>query len=213
MMNIAKFHRELLLQLKTSIPASLNAMGNSLPWLISIGFVGRIGAHELAAAALATSICNVTGLSLSMGLSSAVTTLTGQSKGKMMRRRQQLEQQYKEGKKISVAGLEQNKNQDGVNNSKYDSIDIEVNSQSKSGEDMEISHEYPMTPMTYFYRGIFIQLMFVVPVGSYWLYGIKSALISLGQEEKIAEMAQVCWLFLSFSSSILSIHYKDVFSY
>lgn len=51
------------------------------PWLISLRFVGGIGAEELAAAALAATLCNVTGLSLSVGLSSALTTLTGQARG------------------------------------------------------------------------------------------------------------------------------------
>ena len=83
---------EIITQLKTSIPASLSSIVYKIPWLISIAFVGRIGSKELAAGALATSICNVTGLSLgsSLGLSSAVTTLTGQSKGEIQRRRRVL---------------------------------------------------------------------------------------------------------------------------
>jgi len=168
---------ELLLQWKTSIPASLNAMGNSLPWLISIAFVGRIGAKELAAAALATSICNVTGLSLSMGLSSAVTTLTGQSKGDMMQRRQRLkERRVCDNKNISKPI------------DTYESIPKEDKTQINAN--MKWETIYPMTPKTYLYRGFFIQILFVLPVGIYWIYGIKQALLSLGQDETISEMAQ-----------------------
>lgn len=55
-------------------------------WLLSIRFVGGIGANELAAAALATTLCNVTGLSFSVGLSFALTTLAGQAKGELKSR-------------------------------------------------------------------------------------------------------------------------------
>lgn len=46
--------------------------------VISITAIGRIGAPELAAASLATSIYTVTGHSLVLGLSSAMETLCGQ---------------------------------------------------------------------------------------------------------------------------------------
>lgn len=58
-------------------------------WLISIRFVSGIGANELAAAALATTLCNVTGLSFSVGMSFALTTLTGQAKGELKSRSSQ----------------------------------------------------------------------------------------------------------------------------
>ena len=45
---------------------------------ISLSFVGRLGAAELAAAGLATSLANVTGESLLVGLASALQTLCGQ---------------------------------------------------------------------------------------------------------------------------------------
>ena len=53
-----------------------------MPWLISLRFVGQLNnPHHLAAAALATTLCNVTGISFSVGLSSALVTLTGQARG------------------------------------------------------------------------------------------------------------------------------------
>jgi hypothetical protein len=55
-------------------------------WLVSIRFVSGLGANELAAAALATTLCNVTGLSLSVGMSFALSTLTGQAKGELTSR-------------------------------------------------------------------------------------------------------------------------------
>ena len=61
-------------QFKTSWPTLLGMILYKVPWLISLRFVGALGAEELAAAALATTLCNVTGLSLSVGLSSAMTS-------------------------------------------------------------------------------------------------------------------------------------------
>ena len=75
------FSNELRAQLRTSIPATLSMLLYKVPWLLSLSFVGSIGSRELAAAALATTLCNVTGMSLSVGLSSAITTLTGQAGG------------------------------------------------------------------------------------------------------------------------------------
>lgn len=56
-------------------------IGNVFGYLmsvVSITAIGRIGAPELAAASLATSIYTVTGSSLVLGLSSAMETLCGQ---------------------------------------------------------------------------------------------------------------------------------------
>lgn len=54
--------------------------------MISIRFVAGLGSEELASAALATTLCNVTGLSFSVGLSSALTTLSAQAKGNLKAR-------------------------------------------------------------------------------------------------------------------------------
>ncbi len=61
---------ELSEQSKTSLPSMLGMLLYKVPWLISLRFVGKLGSEELAAAALATTLCNVTGMSLSVGLSS-----------------------------------------------------------------------------------------------------------------------------------------------
>ena len=71
-------------QSKTSLPSMLGMLLYKVPWLISLRFVGKLGSEELAAAALATTLCNVTGMSLSVGLSSAMTTLTAQARGDLM---------------------------------------------------------------------------------------------------------------------------------
>ena len=49
--------------------------------VIQLMFVGHIGSTEMAATALGASFCNVTGYSVSIGLLSAMDTLTSQAHG------------------------------------------------------------------------------------------------------------------------------------
>lgn len=46
-------------------------------------------------------------------------------------------------------------------------------------------------PMVLLYRGIFIQLLFVLPVGIWWISGIRPILLALGQNLIISEMTTV----------------------
>ena len=46
--------------------------------MVSMAFIGHLGKHELSAAVLGTSLFNVTGLSILIGLCSAMETLCGQ---------------------------------------------------------------------------------------------------------------------------------------
>jgi MATE family multidrug resistance protein len=49
----------------------------NLASLVSLSFVGRLGEYELAVAMLATSLYNVSGLSLVFGFVSAMETFAG----------------------------------------------------------------------------------------------------------------------------------------
>ena len=49
----------------------------------------------------------------------------------------------------------------------------------------------PLTPLIFLYRGMIIQLCIVIPVGVWWLYGIKDCLIYLGQQESLSQMTEV----------------------
>jgi MATE family multidrug resistance protein len=138
-------------QMATALPTLQSMVLTKLPWLISIRFVGGLGTNELAAAALATTLCNVTGLSFSVGLSSALTTLSGQAKGNLLAR-----------------GRQNGKND-------LESCDSENNQE-------------PLTPLVYLFRGLVIQLAIVIPIGMWWINGTESSLISLGQEDTIANM-------------------------
>ena len=79
-----RFLLELQQQANIAFPTTLALLLYKLPWVISIHFVGNLGPEELAAAALASTLCNVTGMSFSVGLSSAITTLTGQARGELI---------------------------------------------------------------------------------------------------------------------------------
>ena len=91
-----RIQTEVLEQLKTAFPTLQSMVLTKIPWLISLRFVGGIGSNELAAAALATTLCNVTGLSFSVGLSSALSTLSGQAKGELLSRSNTQKQKYDE---------------------------------------------------------------------------------------------------------------------
>lgn len=185
---------ELRQQLRTSVPATLSMLLYRLPWLISLSFVGRIGSKELAAAALASTLCNVTGLSLSVGLSSALSTLAGQARGELMLRSGGLQTIKRRdeawGSVRKLIACDEmtplSESDGGVCHFSFDDSNDDATKQHKQQQqDFE-----PILPLVYLFRGIFIQLAFVIPVGCYWLYGIKPLLIHLGQGEEISTMTE-----------------------
>jgi len=150
--------------LETALPTLQSMVLTKIPWLISLRFVAGIGSEELAAAALATTLCNVTGLSLSVGLSSALTTLSGQAKGELVSRM-----------------VQQKRNRASFDNAE---------SQKEQSIISPTDNREPLTPLIFLYRGLFIQLALVIPVGIWWIVGVRNALIFLGQRDIIASMTE-----------------------
>ncbi|KAK3253444.1 hypothetical protein CYMTET_37306 [Cymbomonas tetramitiformis] len=70
-------------QLKLAVPVTASMLCNRFIAAASVAFVGKLdsGSDLLAAAALATTISNVTGNSICVGLSTAINTLGGQAFG------------------------------------------------------------------------------------------------------------------------------------
>ena len=68
-------------QLAIAGPVVVNMVAYRLPWMITIMFVGRMGELELASAAMSTTLANVTGMSVMVGLGSAQATLSAQAFG------------------------------------------------------------------------------------------------------------------------------------
>jgi len=271
---------ELREQLRTSIPALVGMILYKIPWLISLGFVGRIGPMELAAAALASALCDVTGMSLSYGLSSAITTFTGQARGELLAMavaskkdaefKQRVLNQVQSSEVWRCQGdrklscLDENERKDngddeengwdlgpeGIQNRKlsegksiaatgnidggeglalsppkdeieewpvivlrqadYGAVTFDddhgdnenwrmVNTSMResnlfgsyqSSASVDSDSEAPLLPMVYLYRGIFIQLCLVIPVGIWWLKGVYPLLIALGQPDDLSVMTE-----------------------
>jgi hypothetical protein len=151
----------------TAMPTLQSMILTEIPWLVSLRFVSGIGSEELAAAALSTSLCNVTGLSVSVGLSSALTTLAGQAKGELHSRAR-----HDKRRRIS--------------------FDLQDDEQPTSGfTALKENNTEPVTPLMFLFRGMFIQFLAVIPVGIWWIFGIKDVLLALGQHEVLASMTVV----------------------
>ena len=193
-------------QFKTAYPTLIGMAVSKIPWLLSLRFVGEIGSTELAAAALATTLCNVTGLSLSVGLSSALTTLTGQARGELQARKEKRIQQRQSsiqtnvsredgGEAISIPEgaepLDENESENLEMEGLLNNIPYNINAKiSGLNQGSTAAKSDPLMPLVYLYRGIIIQLACVLPVGCWWLSGIRSTLVQLGQGEELSVMTQ-----------------------
>lgn len=192
-------------QIKISLPTTVGLLLYKLPWMISLHFVGQLGPDELSAAALATTICNITGMSICLGMSSAVSTLTGQTTGRIQQ-------------DLSKNGLIQ---RDGVNYNLNSSLITEGDPAKNDGKwkinamesatsvkktdttfkSIEQHDAEGLSPiMTLLFRGIILPYAIIVPVGIWWISGIKATLIMLGQAEQVSIMAEVRRRILSHGS-------------
>ena len=181
-------------QMGTVLPTLQSMLLTKIPWLVSLRFVSGLGSEELAAAALATTLCNVTGLSLSVGLSSALTTLAGQAKGELHsralhERRRRVSFDLQAGDDDEESTIESTTSKDN----KRVPITVGDDKEERTteltapkGNDTE-----PLKPLIFLYRGMFIQLVAVIPIGLWWIFGIKNVLVALGQHEVIATMTEV----------------------
>jgi multidrug resistance protein, MATE family len=184
---LKRFRIEMEIQSTTFLPALLSLVISKIPWFISLRFLGNIGGEQLAAAALATTIHNVTGMSLSVGMSFALSTLAGQAKGELISRGKHLV-----AKRRSY--VMDNKTQGKVEDVSQGDIDnlsseFDYSSQRQLSLSMNDIHTSPITPIVYLLRGICLQLCLVIPVGIWWLMGIEDMLLALGQGPQLASMA------------------------
>ena len=187
--------------------------------------MGNLGPEELAAAALASTLCNVTGMSFSVGLSSAITTLTGQARGElilkgktMVMRRKSLETTSRE--KNQTHGENHHERKIGEestpllpNGTVTVTVTVTGNGTGTgTGEHLTLSYDTalavagavahhtidssttaaaasPIQPLVFLYRGIIIQLAFVIPIGLWWIKGIQPLFLALGQEPELSIMS------------------------
>ena len=160
-------------QSKVALPSITSMILYKIPWLISLGFVGTLfSSSELASAALATTICNVTGMSFAVGMNSALATLAGQSKGNIQATKKQ----------------KQKKNKRPGPESKASDETTPLIGGRKAGS---FNLEEPLQPLIFMYRGMFVLGLVIVPISVWWLlFGTKPFLLYLGQDIEIATMTQ-----------------------
>ena len=197
-------------QLKTSVPTTLGMLVNKVPWIISIYFAGQLGSNQLAAAALATTICNITGMSFSVGLSSALTTFTGRARGTMLQQQQRRRRRPNdlEPNKRPTKPQQQQQDYDYDTDNDNDENDNEqVNEDHDDDEetaklvdhddddddddltDTDTTPKQPLLllPMVYLIRGMVIQCVLMIPIGIWWVVvGVESSLVALGQGPELA---------------------------
>ena len=163
----------------------------------------RIHYHPqaLASAALATTICNVTGMSFAVGLSFGLTTLTGQARGDLLRRGRAAggkEEGESSGEYCTTDRIRSAA--DGTSR-RTRRLGCEVEEEKKETDpllgDPSIGFEGErdggaelIRPLVFLFRGLALQLLFVVPIGIWWICGTKSTLLALGQGERLSGMTE-----------------------
>ncbi len=184
--NWERVRRELQELSRTAIPTLLGMVISKIPWLVTLRFVGQLGATELAAATLAMTLRNLTGLSLSVGLSSALATLTSQSCGQLQAKlaeRKNQKQKQTEGADDLQLTMEYETDVE------TDEVEERLGFLERRRDGFMSSSarpREPLLPLVYYYRGIFLQLAFVVPILLWWWKGLRRFLVALGQEEQLA---------------------------
>lgn len=177
-------------QIKTAWPTLLGMLLYKVPWMVSLRFVGGIGAGELAAAALASTLCNVTGMSLSVGLSSALTTLAGQARGHALRKRQLQHNADVKAWEKEQSFLDETETLDELGDEDLEDVSFLPSNDASSSLATTNNKNKPLMPLVFLFRGMFIQLLLVIPVGIWWLCGIEDVLVRLGQGEELSHMTQ-----------------------
>jgi MATE family multidrug resistance protein len=176
-------------QLRTALPTLASLLLYKIPWMVSLRFVGQLGSADwLAAAALATTLCNVTGMSLSVGLSSALTTLASQSRGELLNRKKS----RANGRAVRFAddgnGSKSSNGTDAAPDETARLLPPE-GGRRRNGNQGPASSEPLLLPLVYLYRGLAIQLAVLLPVGAWWIWGVGPALAALGQGGALASLA------------------------
>ena len=201
---------ELREQIKTILPTVIGFLTDKIPWVISIHMAAGLGSKELDAIALGTTISNVMGLSFSIGLSSALTTLTGQARGDLMARKGMIDRALDRDDTIAVDEEEYplvlkgrvdekdvtGNSRDGGNNDHDDESPVDTVSTKRSetktrtqgtNQNSSTTAATQLQPMVYLIRGLFVQFVLLLPTGIWWVgFGTESTLVALGQGPELA---------------------------
>ena len=168
----------------TALPTIMERLLNRVPWLLTlcvVGFSASISSIENSAVALATTVCNVGGLSLTVGLSMCgVTTLVGQAKGS-------LAAAASAAREFSKKYGHDEENADKALEKKGETTPLLLPSTPQSGQTASGD-----ALLVYLFRALFIHLCVALPVGIIWLIPgvMSSALVGLGQEPNLASLTE-----------------------
>lgn len=191
------FMEELQEQLKTVKPALQSFVMTKIPFFITLRFLGGFGEQELASAALATTLNNVTGMSFCVGFSFALSTLAGQAKGSLIVKGQEQRQEHMSSMMKAAATNNASskdllvREETGLSRTTETSIS---NSYSLSDDSIiippqKLQSDLPNTTIVFLIRGMVLQLCLVIPVGLSWIYGIDGILLKLGQSPTTTALA------------------------
>ena len=204
--NYGSLRTEIKSQMTIAMPSITSMILYKIPWLISLGFVGNLySSTELASAALATTICNVTGMSFSVGMNSALATLAGQSKGyiqsiKQKKKMREKRRRRKQGTTDDGGSHHDDDEKDNdestplllTDKSSTRSTSRSSNSYGDNDEDDDDDDEQQqklelqlLQPLIYMYRGMYVLGLIIVPISFIWwiMIGIKPFLLYIGMDD------------------------------
>ena len=147
-------------------------------------------------------------MSIAVGLSFGLTTLAGQARGDLLRRGRGEDRSSVGGSRTaerirraadgtapaSSGGtrqicemVEEKKETDPLLGDSFSSLENESGSNIGESDDDEVEL---IRPLVFLFRGLALQLLFVVPIGLWWICGTKSTLLALGQGERLSGMTE-----------------------
>lgn len=203
---VPTWYEEIQIQLKTFTPTLVGMMLTRVPWLISLRYLGRLCTTEqLAAASFANSLANITGLAFAWALTSAISTLTSQSKGELTKRILEnggddeenggiIEMRPKLLERVQLLKAKDSSS-DSLTlatelSSSADSLSPSTIVRDNIETDIVVSEDdLPLiTPLVILYRGLFVITMFILPVTCWWIFGMRSTLKAMKQDDGLIDL-------------------------
>ena len=139
-------------------------------------------------------------MSIAVGLSFGLTTLAGQARGDLLRRGRGEDRSSIGGSRTTDRIRRAADGTTTVSSGRTRQIcevveekketdpllgDSSCSLENESGIEVEL-----IRPLVFLFRGLALQLLFVVPIGLWWICGTKSTLLALGQGERLSGMTE-----------------------
>lgn len=185
---IPSWTSEIAIQLQTVLPTLIGMLLTRVPWMISFRFLGNFcSTEEFAAASFANSIANNTGLAFPFALTSALSTLTSQGKGDLNKRIRERVSDKIEGIEMGKT-VKQKESRLLLAHTDIDNIEDGLASPSSFEQQTQEATPKRLTPMVYLYRGLYVNLLFVLSTSLWWMVGMRSTLVALQQDKAMIKL-------------------------